>query len=123
MSVRISLAHLYRLYFVDRVPVDLVDYAYATAHQPGAKNVPLALVSGRLSTPDIRTRYYERLIVPTLALFDRDPFANFDMLPHLLGSNSNWQEARIVPSQGMPHIERLPETAKALDDFWQSLGT
>ncbi len=122
MSVRISLAHLYRLYFVNPVPVDLVDYAYATAHKPGARNVPLALISGRLSTPDIRAHYYERLNVPTLALFDRDPFANFDMLPHLLGSNPNWQEARIVPSQGMPHFERLAETTKVLDDFWQGLG-
>ena len=121
MSVRISLAHLYRLYFVDRVPVDLVDYAYATAHQPGARHVPLALISGRLSTPDIRTRYYERLNVPTLALFDRDPFANFDMLPHLLGENENWQEARIVNSQGMPHFENLAASAQALDGFWQSI--
>jgi hypothetical protein len=84
--------------------------------------VPFALISGRLSTPDIRTRFYERLNVPTLALFDRDPFANFDMLPYLLGSNPNWQEARIVPSQGMPHFERLAETTKVLDDFWQDLG-
>jgi pimeloyl-ACP methyl ester carboxylesterase len=121
MSVRISLAYLYRLYFVDRVPVDLVDYAYATAHQPAAKNAPLALISGRLSTADIRTRFYERLNAPTLVLFDRDPFANFDMLPHLLGKNANWQEAHIANSQGMPHFERMPETAKALDDFWQSL--
>ncbi|NCF64802.1 MAG: alpha/beta fold hydrolase [Chloroflexi bacterium] len=119
MSVRISLANLYSLYFVEQAPADLVDYAYATAHQPGAKNVPFALISGRLSTPDIRTRYYARLNVPTLTLFDRDPFANFDMLPHLLGENENWQEARIRPSQGMPHFEKLVQTTTALDHFWQ----
>ena len=121
MSVRISLAHLYRLYFVDQAPVDLVDYAYATAHQPGAKNVPLAAMSGRLSTADIRYRFYTRVQLPTLVLFDRDPFARFDMLPYQLGSNLQWQETRIVPSLGMPHFEKLPETVGALDGFWSGL--
>ncbi len=118
MSVRKSLAHLYRLYFVGPVPVDVVDYAYATAHQPGAKLVPLAAMSGRLSTQDVRSRFYERIQVPVLVLFDRDPFARFDMLPYLLGSNLFWQEARIVPSKGMPQFEKLPETVGALDGFW-----
>jgi len=118
MSVRISLAHLYRLYFVNPVSPDLVDYAYATTHQPGAKNVPLAAMSGRLSTADIRYRFYDRIQVPVLALFDRDPFARFDMLPYLLGSNLHWQEVRIVPSLGMPHFEKLLETVDALDGFW-----
>ena len=123
MSVRRSLAHLYRLYFVDPVPMDVVDYAYATAHQPGAKNVPLAAISGRLSTVDVRSRFYNRMQVPTMALFDRDPFARFDMLPYLLGSNPLWQEARIVPSLGMPHFEKLPETVNALDGFWDGLNS
>lgn len=123
MSVRISLAHLYRLYFVDQAPPDLVDYAYATAHQPGAKNVPLAAMSGRLSTADIRTRFYNRLQAPTLVLFDRDPFARFDMLPYQLGSSPNWQEAQIAPSLGMPHFEKLSETAAALDGFWDGLDS
>ncbi len=118
MAVRRSVAHLYRLYFVDPVPVDVVDYAYATAHQPGAKNVPLAAMSGRLSTEDVRSRFYERIQVPVLVLFDRDPFARFDMLPYLLGSNPYWQEVRIVPSKGMPQFEKLPETVSALDGFW-----
>ena len=122
MSVRRSVAHLYRLYFVDPVPSDVVDYAYATAHQPGAKNVPLAAVSGRLSTVDVRARFYNRIQVPTMVLFDRDPFARFDMLPYLLGSNPLWQEARIVPSLGMPHFEKLPETVNALDGFWDGLA-
>jgi pimeloyl-ACP methyl ester carboxylesterase len=118
MSVRISLARLYRIYFVDPAPTDLVEYAYATAHQPGAKNVPLAAMSGRLSTADIRSRFYDRIQVPVLAMFDRDPFARFDMLPYQLGNNPHWQEARIVPSLGMPHFEKLLETVDALDGFW-----
>jgi hypothetical protein len=100
-----------------------VDYAYATAHQPGAKNVPLAAMSGCLSTADIRSRFYSRVQVPTLALFDRDPFARFDMLPHLLGSNPLWQEVRIVPNLGMPQFEKLPESVNALNGFWQGLNS
>ena len=123
MAGRRSLAHLYRLYFVDPVPTDVVDYAYATAHQPGAKNVPLAAMSGLLSTVDVRSRYYNRTQVPIMALFDSDPFARFDMLPYLLGSNPLWEEARIVPSQGMPHFEKLPETVNALDRFWDGLNS
>ena len=122
MSVRVSLAHLYRLYFIDPVPEDLVDYAIATAHQPGAKNVPLASMSGRLSTVDVRSRFYERIQAPTQVLFDRDPFANFDMLPYMLGSNPSWQEVRIKPSQGMPQFEKPAETVSALDGFWHGIS-
>ena len=123
MSIRISLAHLYRLYFVDQAPSDLVDYAYATAHQPGAKNVPLAAMSGCLSTTGIRSRLYDRIQAPTLVLFDRDPFARFDMLPYQLGRSPRWQEARIMPSLGMPHFEKLPQTVAALDGFWGGLDS
>jgi pimeloyl-ACP methyl ester carboxylesterase len=123
MSLRISLAHLYRLYFAATAPTALVDYAYVTAHQPGAKNVPLAAMSGRLSTANIRPRFYERIQMPTLVLFDRDPFARFDMLPYMLGSNPSWQESRIAPSYGMPQFEKLSETVHALDHFWGGINS
>jgi pimeloyl-ACP methyl ester carboxylesterase len=121
MSLGMSLANLYRLYFVQPAPPALVEYAYATAHQPGAKQVPLAAVSGRLTTVDMINRYYRKLQAPTLVLFDRDPFARFDKLPDLLAGNSNWQAERIVPSLGMPHFEKLPETGKALASFWAAM--
>ncbi len=123
LALRVSLERMVRLYFVKPAPTDLVDYAYATAHQPGAKEVPLAALSGLLNTADVVDRFYRKVQVPTLVLYDRDPFAHFEALPELLASNDQWQVARIVPSLGMPHFEKLAETTSALDDFWAGLDS
>jgi len=108
--------------FVGPIPEGFVDYAYAAAHQPGAANAPLYFVSGKLFTPDARTELYARLHTPTLVIYDRDAFSSFDTLPQLLAHNRLWHEARIVPSLGMPHFEKLPETTAAMNDFWQRLA-
>ena len=72
-------------------PVDpgLVGYAVATTRQPGARHAPLAFLSGRLFTPQVRTEVYERLDLPVLVLHDRDPFVSFPALPVTLqGENA-----------------------------------
>ena len=123
LTLRVSLERIYRLCFVKPAPTDLVDYAYATTHQPGAKEVPLAAVSGLLNTADVRDRFYKKVKTPALVLYDRDPFARFDALPDLLAQNDQWQGARIVPSLGMPHFEKLTETTSALQSFWAAFDS
>jgi hypothetical protein len=99
----------------------MVDYAYLTAHQPGAHYAPVAFVSGQLFTPAIRVNVYELLPAPTLVIYDRDAFVRFDALPGLLRKKPNFQAERIAPTLGLPQFEKLPETINALDTFWQGL--
>lgn len=108
--------------FVGPVTPGFVDYAYATAHQPGAENAPLHFLSGRLFTRGAATLLYENVQQPTLVLYDQDTYVGFDGLPSLLARNPHWQARRLVPSKGLPHFERLPDVVEALGAFWASQG-
>ncbi|MGB8648847.1 MAG: alpha/beta fold hydrolase [Anaerolineae bacterium] len=102
-------------------PVDqgMIDYDYATAHQPGAHYAPLYFISGKLFTPDIRTSVYNRLTLPVLVLFDRDYFVSFAMLPATVKEHPNWRAVRVYPTRGLPQFEKLDEVTAALDSFWK----
>ena len=122
LASRPSIRYFLKMSFVGEPDHDLLDYAYATAHQPGARFAPLAFISGRLFSPDIREAVYERLAIPVLALYDRDAFVRFDMLPNVLERNPNWRSTRLIPSKGLPQFELLDNTASALVTFWQEVG-
>ena len=107
--------------FVGEVPVDLERYSYLSAHQPGAEHAPLRFISGKLFTPQVRERVYQRLSVPTLVLFDQDAFVGFEALPLLLSANPNVQAVRLTPSRGLPQLETPERTAEVLREFWQGL--
>ncbi len=119
LSTRSSIEYFLKKSFLGPVPQDLIDYDYASAHQPGAEHAPLYFISGKLFTPDIRTSVYDRLQVPTLALYDRDNFTSFEMLPETLAGNTYWQAVRLVPTLGLPHFERPDDTVEVLDSFWK----
>ncbi len=118
-----SIRYFLEKSFVGSVPPELIEYDYATSHQPGAEHVPLYFISGALFTKNIARGMYERLTVPTLVLYDRDAYTNFDVLPDVLRANSLWQARRIAPTRGLPHFEKLQETVNALDSFWRGLST
>lgn len=107
--------------FVGPIAPGFVDYAYATSHQAGAEHVPLYFLSGKLFTPNVLARVYENVHTPTLVIYDRDAFVRFDRLPDLLERNPHWQAERITPGLGLPHFEKLPETAQVLNKFWHGL--
>ena len=119
IATRRSIEFFLKQSFVGPVPADLIDYAYATSHQPGAEIVPLYFISGALFSEDAVGQLYQQVTAPCLVLYDRDAFVRFDRLPGLLARRPNWQARRISPSLGLPHFEKLPETIQALDDFWQ----
>lgn len=121
LATRASIEKFLQKSFTGSVPQDMIDYAYATAHQPGAQHVPLHFISGKLFTPSVRETVYEQLNIPTLVLYDRDPYTTFDLLPQTLAVNPRWQAVRIVPSLGLPHFEQLDSTIEALEQFWQGL--
>ena len=107
--------------FVGRIPAGMVDYAYLASHQPGAQYVPLYFLSGKLFTSNAVETLYDQVDVPVLVIYDQDAFVRFDKLPGLAGRKVNWQTARIAPTLGLPHFEKLPETSQALEGFWKGL--
>jgi len=113
-------------YFLGRslttdVPSDVIDYAYATSHQPGARHAPLTFLSTQLFTANAVAALYDRLTdLPVLAIADRDPYVTFEHLPELLARRPNWRSVSLAPNLGLPHWERPEETMKALDDFWST---
>lgn len=108
--------------FVGDIPDRFVDYAYLTSHQPGARYAPLYFISGQLFTPEVASEVYNRLTRPVLVLYDRDPNVSFDGLPDVLATNPLWRSKRMAPSLGLPHWEKLPDVAKALDHFWSEIA-
>jgi pimeloyl-ACP methyl ester carboxylesterase len=119
IATRVSIRFFLQKSFVGPVLPEMVDYAYASAHQPGAEYAPLYFISGKLFTPQIRTNVYEKLNLPTLVIYDRDAFTRFDTLPEQIEANSNWHAVQFFPSFGLPQFEKLKELTQELDIFLQ----
>lgn len=119
IATRRSIEFFLEKSFEGPITPGMVDYGYATAHQPGAEHVPLHFISGTLFTPDAAHVLYAQVEQPTLVLYDQDFYVSFDALPELLGQNKRWRAVRIIPTRGLPHFERLPETVAAMDGFWE----
>lgn len=103
--------------FHESVPTEMVDYAWHTAHQPGAEFGPFAFLSMSLFTPDALSELYQRVQQPLLVLYDEDPNIDFDQLPTLL-ARDNVSAVRIAPTLGLPQWERRSETFQALETFF-----
>jgi len=109
---------LKRTFGADDVPPALVDYAHATANQPGAHHAPFAFLSGRLFSTDIRT-VYEGLGLPVwLPHATRGDFRDFTEAGWATGRPS-W---RVQPWQAgaLMYFER-PDAF--LDDFRRFLDS
>ena len=117
-----SIRYFLQKSFVGPVPQDLAHYGYLTSHQPGAEHVPLRFISGKLFTKEVRERFYERLNVPTLVVFDEDGFVSFEKLPTLTAANPKVKAVRLEPSKGLPQFEMPSRTAQVLDSFWREVG-
>ena len=121
IATRSSIEYFLGKSFVGPIPPGFVAYDYASAHQPGAQHAPLYFLSGKLFTSHVRSVVYERVRTPTLVIYDRDPYSNFDAIPELLLKNPAWQAVRLVPSLGLPHFERLDDTVDVIDGFWKGV--
>lgn len=107
--------------FTREAPQEMLDYAHATSHQPGARHAPLTFLSGKLFTLQAMATLYGRIAEhPVLVLADRDPYVRFDGLDDFVAAHANWRRGRVVPNMGLPHWEDLAATVKTLDEFWQS---
>ena len=121
LVIRSSLRYFLNQSFVGEIPAGFTDYAYAVTHQPGAEYAPLYFVSGQLFTPDARHKYYQALAVPTLILYDQDPYNDYAQIDDLAAQKANVHAQRIAPTRGLPHFEQPDATTRAIDGFWQSL--
>ncbi len=121
LTTRVSIKYFYNQVFKGATPPELIDYAYATTHQPGAKYAPLYFLSGLLFTQKAWDTLYGRLTQPVLVLYDKDPNIDFHELPDFLRRHPSWRAERIVPTRGMPQWEKPAETAGAIDRFWSAL--
>ena len=121
ISSRPSIQFFLNKSFEGLVPERFVDYAYYTAHQPGAAYAPTYFLSGKLFTSSIRESVYKNLDFPVLVIYDHDPYTNFEMLPMMLQEKENWHGVRISPTKGLPHWEQPEKTFKAMESFWADI--
>ncbi|WP_342450044.1 alpha/beta hydrolase [Thiorhodococcus minor] len=121
VASRRSISYFLGLCFVGDPPEAMIDYAYATSHQPGARHAPLTFLSMRLFTPDAITALYEPLgALPVLVIADQDPFVGFERLGPFLLQHPSWRRVGLPPHRGLPQWERLEDTLLTLDQFWAS---
>lgn len=122
LATRFSIKYFLQQSFEGEPDEGLMAYGFATTHQPGARYAPLYFVSGQLFSPDILQSVYKHLSIPVLVIYDRDNFVRFDALSEVVDKYDNWQSARIVPTMGLPHFEKLSEVRRVLDSFWEKLS-
>lgn len=121
LVIRPSLRLFLQRNFVGDVNEGMVDYGYRTTHQPGARYAPLYFLSGKLFSTTVFTEVYQKLRVPAMVLYDKDPNITFDKLPELLASNDSWRARRIPNTLGLPHFEKMDEVAANLNTFWDDM--
>ena len=119
LTSKASIRYFLNLNFAGEAPAEMVDYAWSTARQSGARHAPFAFLSGRLFSRRARISLFQPLEVPVLVLYDEDPNVSFDCLPRLLDVSAYWHAVRISPSRGLPHWEQPEQTVAALDTFWR----
>lgn len=98
-------------------PVDhgMIEHAYRTSHRPGARYAPLAFLSGELFSRDAVQSLYRHVEVPSLILYDRDPFTGFARLAEFVSERDHWTAVRIPDTLGLPHWDDLAGTVAALE--------
>jgi len=115
-----SIRYFLNRSFGGKAPAELIDYAYATAHQPGARFAPLTFLSMQLFTRGARDVLYTQLSeLPVLAVADRDPYITFERLPSFAAARPNWRYESLAPHMGLPHWERPEATFDLLERFWR----
>jgi len=102
-------------------PSELVDYAYETSHQPGARFAPYYFLSFGLFNDNAVEHLYKALSVPTLIVYDRDPNVAFDRLGELVSNNTHVKAVRIERTLGLPHWECHERTMRVMATFWETL--
>lgn len=93
----------------------LLDYCVRSAHQPGARHAPLAFLSARLFSADIRN-VYDQLAVPVwLAHGVRGDFQDFTGADAIV-AQGRWRRD-VFQTGALPHFEQPQAFAAAYQHF------
>jgi len=106
--------------FVGPIDEMLVEYSYRSAHQPGARHAAIAFLSGDLHTLTVVDSLYASLRVPTLVIYNTDPFSSFERLPEFIAGRDGWDAVQIAGTNGLPHWDKPSETLEALRRHWET---
>ena len=112
-----SVRYFYGMNFSGSIPNEIVTYALKTTKVPDAHLMPLQFLSMGLFTENAVETLYQRLDLPVLVIFDRDPNVSFERFSDVEHA-ANWQFQRVAPSLGMPHWEHPQETASVIENFY-----
>ena len=106
---------LVRTFGSDHVDEALIDYAWKSAHQPGARHAPYAFVSGALFSTDMRD-VYEKLAMPIWVPHGtRGDFKDFSGV-EWTRDRANWR-FEAFPTGALPHFEMPAAFNEALRGF------
>ena len=116
LTSRPSIRYFLRKTFgSDRVPQGLIDYAWLTSHQPGARHAPYRFVSGYLFSGDAFA-LYEALTQPVWMCHGvRGDFQDYRHQA-LLADRDNWSFT-VFQSGALPHFEDLAGVTGRCDAF------
>lgn len=118
---RPSLRYYLKRSFESRVDDGLLAYAYETSHQPNAWRAPLSFITGGLFPSGSALSVYGHVKVPTLVLYDQDPYTGFGELAAFASDHPNFQVQRVQPTRGLPQFDAPQQTAEALRGFYREL--
>lgn len=93
----------------------LFTYCYLTAHQPGAKYAPLAFVTGRLFSADVRSLYGQLTLPIWVARATRGDFADFSEAGWL-ADRTNWT-VEPFPTGALVHFQDPARFMAGLETF------
>jgi hypothetical protein len=133
---RPSIRYFLNKSFTTQVDEAMVEHAYRSAHQHGARFAPLAFLSGELFSRDAVELLYQQVTVPSVVVYDRDAYSSFIRLPEFVsgqlgsgqvgsgqptsGHDATWSAVRIPDTLGMPHWDEPAPTLAVLVDHWSS---
>jgi pimeloyl-ACP methyl ester carboxylesterase len=114
-----SLRYFLRRSFEGRVDDGVFSYAYATSHQEGAWRAPITFVAGGLFPSGNALNAYARVRIPSLVIFDQDPYSGFGELEEFAAKHANYRTQRISHTRGLPQFDAPQQTAEALRSFFK----
>jgi pimeloyl-ACP methyl ester carboxylesterase len=122
LSSRTSLRYfLQRTWGSRTVDADLLEYAFVTSHQPGARFAPQAFIAGALFTPGARELYRHLTMPVWLAYGSRGRFADYRGVDRL-GPRSFWRREHFATG-ALPYFEMPRVFTARFDAFSKMVDT
>ena len=116
LSIRFFLE---KTFGATKIDEGLLDYAHATAHQPGAEHAPYCFISGHLFPTD-STLLYDRLRLPVWMIHgQRGDFVDYRLAPRF-ADRRNWR-IDTVPTGALPQFERLRAVTSSYESFLSAI--